>query len=653
VSWRAESVWFALAVACAIGVGLFVHWPSLGSGFRGDDYPQRSMVRGEFPVPRSPFDLFDFSSGARADVQRLSDFGYLPWWSEPDLRLRMWRPIASGLIAWDHHTFGDDARWHHAHSLAWYVLLLLAASRLFRRSLSPPAAALATLLFALEEGHTVPIGWLANRSTLIATALGLLALSLHVSVRDGAHDGNSRRRVLVQLAVALCTSLALLSGEYAFTALAYAFAFECLRREPIRQRLLASLPVLLPTAAYLLLHRLVGATITGSGYYLSPLRDPIAYGQAALLRLPALFADLLLGLPAEWFNGSGPFRNYLLSLDLFPPDVWRQSPGWSAWHAAIGYLSLGLGYVVLRLTSSVVPPAPEPSPLASDRRRWLQVLGLGSLLALLPAAGSLPGDRLIVAAAFGVAGVVATLLVHGWPPLSALLAFERRAWLRALVALVLLGISLRAGLRVAEQAEGFAFGADAQRSWALGAELPERGASDAHVYLLSTTDFTTAANLPFIRSAHGKPLPRVYRRLCPAAAPIDVIRSGARSLQIRVLSSDLQGSAVPSLYRGEDAWIRTGEHFRLPGLFVTVLQAREGNPATMQFDFDLDLDDPRLWLMPSTMQGLRRIPAPAVGERTRLPLPLWGDLRVHAPPRAGSRAETPGIGHIAPPPEIR
>ena len=94
-----------------------------------------------------------------------------------------------------------------------------------------------------------------------------------------------------------------------------------------------------------------------------------------------------------------------------------------------------------------------------------------------------------------------------------------------------------------------------------------------------------------MRLAHGKPLPRVYRRLCPAVAPIDVIRSGPRSLQIRVLSSDLEGSALPSLYRSAHAWLRTGQRFELPGLLVTVLLARDGNPASMQFDFDLDLDD--------------------------------------------------------------
>jgi hypothetical protein len=31
--------------------------------------------------------------------------------------------------------------------------------------------------------------------------------------------------------------------------------------------------------------------------------------------------------------------------------------------------------------------------------------------------------------------------------------------------------------------------------------------------------------------------------------------------------------------------------------------------------------------MQSTVTGLHRIPAPALGERVRLPLPLWGDLR--------------------------
>lgn len=643
------TAWFAVWVCAVIALGVYVHWPSVSSGFRSDDFPQRAMLTGEFPSPRSALDLFNFASGAADDIERLSDFGYLPWWTAPNLRLRMWRPLASALAAGDHALFGDDARMHHVHSLAWYALLCAIAARAYRRWLTWPAALVATLAFALEEGHTVPIGWLANRSTLIATALGLLALELHVRFREGragqalsasgerdvrpaqGADSRSAARVLAATGTALCTGLALLAGEYAFTALAYVLAYELLRREPVRARLRGALPVAIPTACYLIAHTLVGSDVVGSGYYISPLRDPLAYAEAALLRIPALFADLTLGLPADWFNGVGPLRNEILGLEWFSPEVWLRLPSWPFWNALIGCAALALAALIWRRGLPRIPP---------ERRRGLSVLALGALLSLLPAAGSLPGDRLIVAAAFGVSGLLATLLVEAFPR-PAVRVREGAAWVwrrrpvspwaalafaAALIVVGPLGVP-----RVWNQATDYAFGAEGLRMWSAEAELPERDAADSRVYVLTTADFTTAANLPFVRLAFGRPLPRSYRRLCPAMAPIDVRRTGERSLEILVLASDIQGSAQPSLYRSASAPIETGHRARLPGLDVTVLQARAGNPALMRFDFDLPLEDPRLWFLESSLNGLRRIDPPAIGATLRLPRPHYRDPRFAEP----------------------
>src|SRR3954464_10883383 len=74
-----DSALYAAVVCSAIGLGLFLHWPSLDSGYRSDDFPQRAMLRGEFAAPRAPLDLFSFVSGDPNDVARLMDFGYVPW----------------------------------------------------------------------------------------------------------------------------------------------------------------------------------------------------------------------------------------------------------------------------------------------------------------------------------------------------------------------------------------------------------------------------------------------------------------------------------------------------------------------------------------------------------------------------------------------
>lgn len=613
-----DSALYALVVCSAIGLGLFLHWPSLDSGYRGDDFPQRAMLRGEFAAPRAPLDLFNFASGEPRDIEQLMDFGYVPWWSVPDLRLRMWRPLASALMVLDQRVLDASAEFQHAHSLFWYALLVLACSRLFRRWLSLPAAAVATVLFAIEEGHTVPVGWLANRSTLIATALGLLTLELHASAREATAAAAQTPRSVATgraSATALCAGLALLAGEYAFTALAYVFAYECLRPEPIRERLRLSLPVIAPTMIYLVVHSSIGSDIVGSGFYLSPVREPLAYAGEALLRVPAMFADLSFGLPADWFNSNGPFRNFFLKQEWFSPMTWRKFPAWPVWHGAIGYLAILAFYALLR---EAVSRAPESS------RRPLQAMTIGALLSLLPAAGSLPGDRLIVAAAVGVSGVYGTLIVHALPRPGALGVRNLLAWIVAFAVAGPLSID-----RVYHGVRGFAFSGEGQRIWARDAELPlGTTVRDTRVYLISTADFMTAVNLPWARLTEGLPLPRSYRRLNPGVLPCDVLRTSDRSLRIMPLSSDVRYSALPSLYRGDSAPMRADQRIRLPGLEVLVEQVRDGNPTLMHFTFDRSLEDPQLWFLESTIDGLKRFQVPKLGETTRVRRAIYRDLRV-------------------------
>jgi hypothetical protein len=597
---------FPAAVAAALLVGLFLQWPSLEGGFRGDDYVQWAMLRGSFPAPRSPFDLFDFASGAPDEYRRLADFGHLPWWSVPNLRLRMWRPLASALMAFDFEQFGTQAQLHHWHSLAWFVLLLLAAARLLAQLLSPVSAGLALLMFAVSPCHTLPVGWLANRSTLVATALGFLAVDLHLrSIERGKHRA---------LLTAFVTSLALLSGEYALSALLYAFVLGSVSTG-WRARLRASLPILLPLIGYIVLHTLVGSDIVGSGYYLSPLREPWSFAKALVTRGPVLLADLLFGIPSAHFNGGSPLRGLILSWNIFSPEVWVELPNWPFWHVLIGYVSIAAGALLVRWL------APR-----SDRSRALQGLGLGVGLSLVPCTCSLPEDRLLVAATLGSSALIASALVQA---LSLVWSTRSRSLQLRLTALCVLLVWLPAhgASRTFSGVRDMPEVAEAMRVWALDADLPEAANASARVYLLTNGDFNSAVNLPWLRLMHGRPLPRSYRRLCPGALPVDVTRSGERTLDVRVLTNAMRGTAVPSLYRTEALPLHAGERFDLPGLRIDVLAVFDDNPSQLRFSFDRSIDDPELWFLLATDHGLRRSHMPALGETVRVPHAQFRDLR--------------------------
>ena len=610
-----QRLWFPLALAAASALGLYVQWPSLDSGFRGDDYVQRAMYRGEFPAARSPLDLFAFAAGTPDDYQRLVDFGHLPWWTHPQLRLRMWRPLASALMALDFRLFDTDARLHHVHSLGWYLLLLWSVGRLLWRVLPPPAAGLALLMFATAPCHTLPVGWLANRSSLTGSALAFLAIDLALVARE-------RPGLWRGLGVALVSCIALSCGEYALAALVSALAFYALSpalpasRPQLTERVRLALPVLLPLAGYLVLHSLSGSEIRHSGYYISPFGAPLAFARAVLTRVPVLAADLLLGLPSFQYSAGSPLRNWLLSKQLISPEIWVRLPDWTSWHVAIGYAALAWGVGLYWVAAQ--------RPRAERAPAWLY---LGALASLVPCAGSLPEDRLLIAATPGAYALCACVLCYAprvWssaltrsPKLMAALAWLSCAWL------LVSSIS-----RSYDDVRNIQWGSDVARAWCLDADLPRENAAQTRVYVLAAADFNTAVNLPWVRLLEQNlPPPQSYRRLSTGPMPLRLTRESDRSLVLDVLTSDLYGSAVPALYRDAASPVRVGERHSLPGLEVSVLEVMYDNPARVRFEFDRSLDDPSLWFLVSSSEGLRRRQLPAVGEQLQLPYAQYGDVR--------------------------
>ncbi|MDI1435952.1 hypothetical protein [Polyangium sorediatum] len=98
------------------------------------------------------------------------------------------------------------------------------------------AAGIAALIFAVDDAHSMVLGWIANRHAILSTLFGVIARITHDRARrDGWKPG------------AFLTSLALLgamfSGESGLGALAYLFAYALfLDRAPLRSRVAALLP---------------------------------------------------------------------------------------------------------------------------------------------------------------------------------------------------------------------------------------------------------------------------------------------------------------------------------------------------------------------------------------------------------------------------
>jgi len=582
-------------VALCIALGIVLRWPAMDAGFRSDDYVQMAAVQGEFPAPRTAWDLFRFDGATAEDAQALIDDGYHPWWTSPRLRLSMWRPLSSLLMAGDHALLGPSPFLHHLHSLLWWVALCVVAAWVFHMLLPGRVAMLATLVFAIDEAHSIPLAWLANRSTLVACAFGFLALGLHIRWH---RSGGGR----VRWGSVAATVLSLAAGEYALSALVYLWAFSALdATRPVSSRVRAAAPTFLCACAYLGLRTATGHGVSSSGFYIGPASDPLRFAAAALDRLPVLWGDALLGMPSAYWTQGAPLRAEMLS--LLGVERFRALPDWHSFQVTFGVLSVLVGYAAVRAVARAAPAQRDGHAL------W--ALALGALLSVIPAGGSLPNDRLLIGMALGVSAVVGLFAgglierVRSGPRMAPALVLS-------LIAFVHVGL---ATTRTRASSHGFARTSGALRDWSLAAAIPPQPiAAQTDIYIVSAGDFTTAANLPWVRDGHGASRPRSYRRLSGASHAHDLHRTGDRTLEITVLSSNLGSTFRGSLYRGSDEPIGPGTRFALRGLDVEVLASIDGNPYRMRFVFDRSLDDPTLLLLQARRDGLVPLSPPAVGE---------------------------------------
>lgn len=570
----------AIALAAVVMAGTWMRWPALFAGFHTDDSVQIAMLRGDFPAKRHFWDLFRFADVAR-DGRALVDFGYLPWWTEHNLRLAMFRPLSSALIAFDYAAFGTNAVLYHAHSLLWWALLMGAAALLLHKVLPLVPAAIALVLFAVDESHSSPVIWLANRNTLVSATFGILGLFVHLRQRER----RSRRGAMAE---ATLFTLALLGGEYALSIFAYVIAFEVLAvKVPTKERILGLLPVVLPSAVYLVARAALAFGIRGSGFYIGFTESPGAFLRSVYERVPALWGDLVFAWPAA---------DWAINPVLRRPQA-----------------SAGIAGAIALLVLSRWPSSTSQDQIAPAR--WL---AWGAIVAAFTGAGALPEDRLLVGSSLGAAAVFADFLRR--------FIDARKQLLHAALALPVAGAILYVhGFRAAENARdnaiNFQRGARAQQLWALHADIPYAAEGTQRVVIVSAADFTTGANLPWIRKINGYPLPLSYWRLSGSSHVHEMYRLAPNVLDLAVLSDDLGWTMAGSLYRPEDDPIRVGQVFHVNGLRVEILATAGVNPWRTRFTFDRPLDDSSVVFLHSTPDGLRQFKPPAVGDRLRLPSP--------------------------------
>jgi hypothetical protein len=575
------SRYFPLHVAAlAVLLGL----PSLSTGLILDDFYHREVLQ---PVSAyrdllgPPGEMFRFFRGDRARTGRIMDIGVFPWWTDPTLKAEFLQAIPVLTHRLDYALWPGSPALMHAHSLFWLGAAVAAAAVFYRRMLGPTrVAAVAALLFAVDDTRGTTVGFIANRNVLIAATFGFSALVCHDRWR---RDGS---RVSAFLAV-LLVALALFSKEEGIGTCAYLTAYAlCIDARGPWRGCMAILPYAMIVVIWRTLRDWWGYGVHNVGVYVDPLTDPGPYLAALAERLPVMLFGQWGPIPAE----AGAVLHPPLSTVF--------------WWSAVGFVAL--------LFFAIAP--------LLKRDRLARLWAVGMLFATVPVCATLPMDRLLTLVGLGAFGLLAQFWEFVFTrsdgaPENPWWRIPARALAWFFVAVHAIWAPFFSPCRATSPLGPFWVEHRLYVNASLDASIGEKT-----LVIVNAPSVAHAAYFPFRQLAAGKPIPLHTRVLAPAAPSVRIRRLDERTLEVTPGWGYLD-LVLDRVFRAERRPLAVGEQIKLTGMTVTVKAlTADGRPSVAAFRFDEPLESPSfVWLC---FRGQSFVPftLPAIGEETEIRL---------------------------------
>jgi hypothetical protein len=569
--------------------------PTLWLGFHLDDYVHRylfSHLPGAADLRRAYQSPFGIANGDVADNRWQAEQGYAPWWIHPRLLISLYRPLSEYSHAIDARFFADSPLLQHAHSVIWYLALVVAATALYRSVLGATTqAGLAALFYALDQTHGFAVGWIANRNAVLCAFFGVLSLLCHHRAR--CHEKRGSAVLAPFLLVA-----ALLSGEGAIAVCGYLFAHALwLERgrsagdtapaltpsgiaERVRggamRRVFSLWPYALVVVGWRLGYHALGRGARFSGLYIDPLLEPLRFVVAVCQRAPLLLLGQLGMPPAE--------------TALFAP---------TAAAVAIGVLAvlvaLGFAWVAWPLLRS-----------NAVARFW----GFGMAAALVPACTTHPNNRLLFFVGLGAMGLLSQLW-HGlveradWLPSSA--RWQRGASL--FIAPVVGFHALISPLLLPLSACSIALTAPAEA--AARSVLAQVDVRD--IVIVNSPDYFFVKLVPVLAALEQRKLPPHLRAMSFGAVRLRILHPDLQTLVVEY-EGGLLAEPLMELYRARDVVMARGTRVPLEGLEIKVTELTpDRRIAAARFRFESPLNPAHFTFLTWGGDGFHRFMPPPVG----------------------------------------
>jgi hypothetical protein len=555
------------------------HLPALGVGLTADDlWWALSLQGGEHAAP------FELNYTVAEDFWRDRGVGF--WWTSPDLRWTLARPLAGALFAALIPVFDPRAWAWQGLGIVGTLGLVTTSWPLFRRLLGDKTALVALALFAAHPAHVQLVWFVSTHHAWMGAIPALLGLVAWIRWRV---DGWAPGLWLAPLGVVV----GLASSETALGVLPYAAAFEWVTRRPGWRGAIGGVGALF--VGYTALHTALGFGVEGSALYLDPRVDPLGAAWGVLSRGPVLLFGAFAPLPA---------------------DLWLTVPALRPVLVALGLGGAALVALGLR----------RAWPTLSQAHRDAAQIGiLGALLGLPLFTTAAPGGRLVLWMSLGSVMVLALLFGHAWTHFRT--AGARRALLP--LAPLFLG-ALGGALMLPPQLRVVAGVTEELRLAAEHAEWPSPMPPDTFVLVLTLPDAATALTLiPARLLADGGAAPE--RLIVLSASPTDhrLERLSDDTLTLSLASGRLWDQPMERLFLHPADLHQRVNRWDREGLRVTRLDDDpQAGPRALSFTFDPPLSD-RRWRVFTWADGaLRAVNLPAPGEGHDLP---WSPGPLPAP----------------------
>lgn len=553
---------------------LIVNLPPLFSGWLSDDFIHRDMLTTDSAsAHRELTDVYCFKGGPR----ELRWEKWQPWWQSPDFRLCYFRPLASLSLAFDHRVLPQHPFLAHLHGLLWFLVVCGAVYVLAARLLDPRTASLACLAHGVSSFSCSAVSWIAARHALVSTALAAVGLAVYVLARLD----DRTRRALGGLGL---LALASLGGEGALGGFGFVVAYELLMsRDPWRARLAFLAAASAFSVGFVLFYARAGYGVAGSAVHLDPLHRPVEFLTALPGRLTALFAEVALGLPADLWQ-LPPLRPVLVCGGLF------------------GLLLLLASFGLRETTSD------------DGGLRAARFLGLGALLAAVPATAAILGGRVALLPAVGLSIVLAGAL-SPWSRVLRRQSGVRPAAVRLAVLILGLGMFVVNPLTRAMQVLKIRETEAGQRR--LAASTLAGCESAEHFFIIGPNEMLLGIYGPYLLQ-HRIESQR-FHQLTIATGDVELFRLTDRTLRLRARSRALLGGMSYGLSHSARQPIEPDATFKVGEASLLIEESGAAGVRSLQLSLPISAQDRRYCWLRYNGAELVSMPLPEIGNQSTIP----------------------------------